>query len=34
VKKEETEIKERAGDRLAINEQMFLDEMPTTWPNE
>src|SRR5204863_681540 len=34
VKKEETEIKERAGNRLAINEQMFLVEMPTTWPNE
>jgi hypothetical protein len=34
VKKEETEIEERAGDRLAIDKQMLLVQVPATRPNE
>ena len=34
VKKEETEIEECAGDRLAIDEQMLLVQVPAARPNE
>src|SRR5215475_13020336 len=34
VKKEETKIEERARNRLAIDEQMLLEQMPATRPNE